>query len=86
MKSIRDLIKVLVFFYVTLVKRKVQKVESVNIQSDCKTTSKKRTDASVGLQAVEKNETVKSVNTQNNYETTHKKWTDKNKTNLFCVL
>ena len=31
MKSIRDLVKVLVFFYVTLVKRKAQKVESVNI-------------------------------------------------------
>ena len=49
MKSIRDLVKVLVFFYVTLVKRKAQKVESINIESDCKTTSKKRTDAFVGL-------------------------------------
>ena len=73
---------------------KVQKVESVNIQSDCKTTSKKRTDSSrvkreqthpVCLHIVEKYEKVESINAQNDYETKSKKWTDK-KTNLFCLF
>ena len=40
-------LKLLVFvFFVPVVMRKVQKVESPNIQSDCETTSKKRTDSS----------------------------------------
>ena len=39
-------LKFLVFSYVMLVIGKVQEVESVNIQSDCKKASKKRTDSS----------------------------------------
>ena len=66
--------------------RKLQKVESINIKSDCKTKSKKRTDSSVYLHAVEKYEKLDSVNTQNDYETTNKKRTDKKKTNLFCLF
>ena len=42
-KCIGGQIKAFVFFSVPLVMQKVQKMESVNIQSDCKTTSKKRT-------------------------------------------
>ena len=54
--------------------RKVQKVESVNIQSDCETTSKKRTYSSgVCLHAAEKYEKVECVNTQNDYKKTIKK-------------
>ena len=45
-KYIGGQIKALVFFFVSLRMRKVQKVESINIQSDCKTTSKKGTDSS----------------------------------------
>ena len=79
-------LKPLFFFFVPLVMQKVQKVESLNLQSDCKTTSKKRTDSSVYLHAVEKYKNMESVNTQNDSETTSKKWTDKKKTNLFCVF
>ena len=57
--------------------QKIQKVESINIQSDSETRSKKRT---VCLHAVEKY----FANTQNDYETTSEKLTDKKKTNLFC--
>ena len=39
-------LKLLVFSFVPLVMRKVQKVERINIQSDCKAPSKKRTDPS----------------------------------------
>ena len=63
-------LKLLVFSFVPLVMRKVQKVESVNIQSDCETTSKKRT---LCLHAAGKYEKVESVNTQNDNETTRKK-------------
>ena len=73
--------------FVLLMMWKVQKVESINIQSDCKTISKDRTDfSSVFLHVVEKYEKVDSVNTQNYFETMSKKWTDKKKTNLFCVF
>ena len=60
-------------------------MERVNIQSDCKTMSKKRTDSFLYLQAVGKYKKVESVNTQNDFEM-HKKWIDKKKTNLFCVF
>ena len=45
---------------------KVQKVESVDIQSDSKTTSNKRTDLSCVLHVEEKYEMLKTV-TQNDY-------------------
>ena len=50
----------------------MQKVERIDIQSDCKTMSKKRTDSSVYLNTKEKYEKVESVNTQNDFETTNK--------------
>ena len=87
MKCIGVTWKLLVFFFVPLVMQKAQKVESIYyIQSDCKTTSKKSTDPSRVLHAVEKYEKVESVNTQNDWETTSINWTDKKKTNLFCVF
>ena len=46
MKCIKVKLKLLVFFFVPLVMQKVQKVGSVNIQSDWKTMSKKRADSS----------------------------------------
>ena len=57
----------LLFFFVLLVMRKVQKVESINIKSNCKRTSKKRRLVSG------KYEKVESVNTKNDYKTTSKK-------------
>ena len=47
MKCIGVKLKLLVFFFVPLAVRKVEKVESIYyIQSDCETTSKKSTDSS----------------------------------------
>ena len=65
---------------------KVQKVESAYIQSDCETTSKKRTDSSYVFTRSGKYKTVKNVNTQNGYEAASNKWTGKKKTNLFCEI
>ena len=46
-KCIGVKLKLLVFFFVSLVMGKVQKVESIYyIQKDCETTSKKNTDSS----------------------------------------
>ena len=62
----------LVFSFVPLVMRKVQKMESVNIQTDCETRSKIRT---VCLHAVESRlliHRMEIANTQNDYETTSK--------------
>ena len=39
-------LKLLVFFFVPIMMQKVQTVESINIKSNCKTTSKKRKDSS----------------------------------------
>ena len=39
-------ISTLVYFFVSLMMQKYKKVESINIQSDCKRTSNKRTDLS----------------------------------------
>ena len=63
----------MVFSFVPLVVQKVQKVESVNIDSDCKTMCKKRTDSSSVFTRSEKYKKVESVNTQNDYKTTSKK-------------
>ena len=65
--------------------QKVQKVESVNIQSDCKATSKKRTVSSCIFTHSGKVQKGGSINTQNDYETSEKR-TDKKKTDLFCVF
>ena len=50
--------------------QQVQSMESFNIQSDCKTTCKKRTDSPVCLHTIEKYEKVESANMQNDYKTT----------------
>ena len=55
-----------------------------SVQSDCETTSKKRTDSSSVITQWKSTKKVEIANTQNDYETTSKKWTDKKKTNLFC--
>ena len=65
--------------------QKVQKVESVIIQSDCKATSKKRTVLSCIFTHNGKVQKGGSINAQNEYETSEKR-TDKKKTNLFCVF
>ena len=67
--------------------QKVQKVDSVNIQSDYKSTSNKRTDLYCVLihsGKLWKGEEWKVW--KDDYETTSKKYTDKKKTNLFCVF
>ena len=48
--------------------QKAQKVESINIQSYCKTMSKEKTKSNLCLLTVEKNKKVESVNTQNDYK------------------
>ena len=64
--------------------RKVQKVWSINIQSDCKTTSKKRADSSFVFTVSGKGGEKKGwrVNTKNDYETMSKK----NGQIKFCVF
>ena len=67
--------------------QKVQKVDSVNIQSNYKSTSNKTTDLYCVLThsgKVCKGEEWKVW--KDDYETISKKWTDKKKTNLFCVF
>ena len=54
---------------------------SVDIQIDCETTCKKRTDSS---SVFTRNGKVESINMQNDFETTSRELTDKKKTNLFC--
>ena len=66
-----------------LLMRKIQKVGNVNIQSDCKTTSKKRTNSS--LDEMEKYEKADSFNTQNDYKASSKKWTDKQTCSMYFV-
>ena len=52
--------------------QKVQKVESINIQSDCKATSKKRTVSSCIFTHGGKVQKGESINTQNDHETSEK--------------
>ena len=82
-KCIGGQLKLSVFVFVWLVMQKVQKVESINMQSDCKTTRKNRADPLCVFKE-KKYEKVESVNKQNDYNTMCKKWDDKKKTNLFC--
>ena len=72
-------LKLLVFFLVPLVMQKVQKVESVNIQSDWETKRKKRIDLSCVFTHSGKVWKGGSVNTQNDFETASKKWADRKK-------
>ena len=60
-------LKLLVFLFVPLKMQKVQKLESINIQSEYETLSKREQTNPVCLHAVEKYE---KVNTQNDYKTT----------------
>ena len=53
-KRIGGKIKALVFSFVLLMMRKVQKVESINILSDCKTMSKEKTNSSIVFTCNEK--------------------------------
>ena len=66
-------IKAFSFLFYTASDAKVQKVESVNIQSDCKTACKKRTDSSCVFLRSGKVRKVESINTKNDYEKTSKK-------------
>ena len=66
--------------------QKIQKVESINIESVCKQWAKSEQAQPVCLHVVEKFENVESIDTKNDYETMSKKWIDKKKTNLFCVV
>ena len=66
-------LKLLVFSFVLLMIKKIQKLEIVNIQSDCETTCKKRTVESVCLHAVEKHKKEESINTRNDCETMSEK-------------
>ena len=75
-------LKLLGFSPVLSVKQNVQKVKSINIQSDCKTKYRREQTHPMCLHTVEKYENLESINTQNDYKTTIKKWTDKKKTNL----
>ena len=61
-KCIGVKLKLLVFFFVPLVTRKAQKVESIYyIQSDCETTSKKSTDSSCVFTCSGKVQKVESI-------------------------
>ena len=59
--------------------QKVQKEESVNIQSDWETKRKKRIDLSCVFTHSGKVWKGGSVNTQNDFETASKKWADRKK-------
>ena len=58
----------LVYSFVLLVMQKVQNMESIIIQSDCKITCKERTDSSSAFTCSEKVQ-KESVNMQNDYKT-----------------
>ena len=61
--------RLLIFSFVPIVMQKVQKVESVNIQNDCKITCKKRTDSSsMFTRSGKVRKGGDWANTQNNYK------------------
>ena len=62
--------------------QQVQNVESVDIQIDCETTCKKRTDSS---SVFTHNGKVESINMQNDHETTSRKLTDKKRKQICSV-
>ena len=64
--------------------QKVQNMESIDIQSDYKTTCEKKTDSSsVFTRNGKVQKGRESVNTQNDYKKS-KRWTDRKKRNLYC--
>ena len=73
MKCIGGQIKAFSFFFVPLMMRKMQKVESINMQSDCKTTSRKRAESSCVFTQSGKVQKVESINTKNDFEIKSKK-------------